>query len=266
MALTIGLHAQGQPGQPKKNLSYYLSPIKWKTVPKSFKFDLQLDTRNSFIKDYPINVYGVNVGVIFRQRFRAGAGFYWINQNFTDKLLGISTDQGKVLVSSSTGLPITVDNLEKLGLKQGVNFVPAAQQLDLYFSSFGLAYTFYSSRLIDLVIPVEVGYGRFKEQLADPTGNNFSDLNVALKPKPSQGMFVPGQAGFEVITKVHRWAWLETVIGYRYTLYQNYDTKSRATSLDSQFNGMYYIIGVKVQLGTIVKEIKAYRKRKKMNH
>src|SRR5690242_13140920 len=93
----------------RKNFKYYFGHIPMKTVHRSAKFDLQLDTRNSFVKDFPINVYGVNVGIILRERFRLGAGYYWINQNFNDKLLGIyasDTVKGRV-IKNAKGRVIT---------------------------------------------------------------------------------------------------------------------------------------------------------------
>src|SRR5579871_5467906 len=65
----------------KKNLAYYFGHVKMKHVEKSNKFDLQIDTRNSFVNDFPINLYGVNVGLIHRERLRYGVGYYWLNQN-----------------------------------------------------------------------------------------------------------------------------------------------------------------------------------------
>ncbi len=242
----------------KKNLSYYLRPIKWKNISNSTKFDLQIDTRNSFIKDYPTNVYGVNIGVIFHQRIRVGGGFYWVNE-YTDNVFGLSPSSGKFLSVNDT--PLTLNQLLNLHYKPGVDFVTAEQHLDLNFGSVGIAYTFYSSKLIDLMIPVEFGYGTFREKLYDPTGKNFSDVH-ATAPVANTGYFFPSQIGFETITKVYRYAWLETVIGYRGTWYQVYTSGTRHSTL-GEFNGMYYIIGVKLQLGTILKDIKEYKKNKK---
>src|SRR5258708_18128346 len=121
----------------KKNLKYYFGNITMKHVSKSTKFDLQIDTRNSFVKDFPINVYGVNVGLIRRERFRYGVGYYWINQNFNDKLLGIytaadgATREGRVIVTQK-GIPVPVATLQKL-VDAGKldSYVAAAQQIDL---------------------------------------------------------------------------------------------------------------------------------------
>ena len=256
----------------KKNFKYYFGHIPMKAVHRSAKFDLQIDTRNSFVKDFPINVYGANVGIIMRERFRLGAGYYWINQNFNDKLLGIYTDKfgtgtlaGRVIVTSK-GIPIPVWKLNDLvaaGKLKSTDFLAASQQLDLWFASVGFMYTFYVSRLVEFAIPVEIGYGGFTEKLYDtsPT-HDFSGLGTAtLKPQPTIGNFVPGQIGFDVLIKPHRWIYFEGSIGYRQTLIQKYTTQYRATSFDSQFNGEYYNIGIKIQLGTIVKEWKAHRKR-----
>jgi hypothetical protein len=65
-----------------------------------------------------------------------------------------------------------------------------------------------------------------------------------------------------VLIKPHRWVYLEGSIGYHQTLIQNYSSKYRATSFDSQFNGEYYSAGIKIQLGTIANEWKQWKKNK----
>lgn len=271
--VTVSLSADSLPKTAKKNFKYYFGHIPLKTVHRSAKFDVQLDTRNSFVKDFPINVYGVNVGIILRERFRLGAGYYWINQNFNNKLLGIyasDTISGRVIknargrvITTSAGVPIPVNKLERLGLTNGTDFYAAGQQINLWFGSINFMYTFYVSRLLEFAIPIEIGYGEFTEKLNDTSGKDFGSLGTSLKPQPTKGNFVPGQIGFDVLIKPHRWVYFEGSIGYRQTLIQNYSTQYRATSFDSQFNGEYYNVGVKIQLGTIVKEWKTRRKTKK---
>lgn len=255
----------------RKNFKYYFGHIPMKTVHRSAKFDLQIDTRNSFVKDFPINVYGVNVGVILRERFRLGVGYYWINQSFNDKLLGIYAKdslgqhpipnaKGRVIINPTTKVPVPVSKLEAAGLVNGQDFYAASQQIDLWFASVGFMYTFYVSRLVEFAIPIEIGYGNFSEKLFDTSGKSFGSLGASLKPQATTGNFVPGQIGFDILIKPHRWLYFEGSYGYRQTLIQNYTTQYRATSFDSQFNGAYYNIGIKIQMGTIVKEWKEHRK------
>ncbi len=251
------------PTAVKKNFKYYFGHIPMKAVHRSTKFDLQIDTRNSFVKDFPINVYGANIGIIMRERFRLGGGYYWINQNFNDKLLGINNSTGKVIITPK-GIPVPVSTLDRWAAEGRIpagSYVAAAQQLDLWFASVGFMYTFYASRLVEFAIPIEIGYGNFSEKLYDISGNDFSALTTSLKPQSTNGSFVPGQIGFDILIKPHRWIYFEGSIGYRQTLIQKYTTQYRATSFDSQFNGEYYNIGIKIQLGTIVKEWKAHRKK-----
>jgi len=257
----------------KKDFKYYFRNTPLKEVPRSTKFDVQLDTRNSFVKDFPINVYGANAGVVLRERFRISVGYYWINQNFNDKLLGIYAKdsikgkyypniKGRVIINPNTKIPVPVSRLEQAGFVEDKDFYATAQQLDLWFVSLGFMYTFYSSRLVEFAIPLEIGYGKFSEKLYDISGNDFGSLGASLKPGITQGSFVPGQIGFDMLIKPHRWVFIDATIGYRQTLTQNYDSKYRATSFDSQFNGEYYSVGLKIQLGTIVKELKSHKKKK----
>lgn len=269
--LFYSLHSHSQQNdslvQQKKNFSYYFAPISIKNAPKRTKFDFQIDTRNSFVKDFPINVYGVNVGVVMRSRFRLGVGYYWINQNFNDKLLGIYATgklMGKV-ITSSKGVPVPVSTLEQwaaAGKISSSDYLTASQHIDLWFASAGFMYTFYASRLVEFAIPIEIGYGGFEERLYDTSGKDFVSIGSSLKPQPTTGNFIPGQIGLDVLIKPHRWIYLEGSYGYRQTLYQNYTTKYRATSFDSEFNGEYYNIGIKIQIGTIMKEWKRWKKEK----
>jgi hypothetical protein len=265
---------RGEDAQPvKKNLRYFFGHIPLRTVHRSAKFDVQIDTRNSFVKDFPINLYGVNVGIILRERFRLGGGYYWFNQSFNNKPLGIATNTfpnqtliGRVIVTAK-GVPIPVKTLDYLAKASPSkvppgSYVEADQQIDLWFASIGFMYTFYVSELVEFAIPIEIGYGAFNENLYISPGD-LSKLGTTPKPKATTGNFVPGQIGFDVLIKPHRWVYFEGSIGYRQTLIQNYTTQYRATSFDSQFNGEYYNIGVKIQLGTIVKEWKSHRKKKK---
>lgn len=251
----------------KRNFAYYFAPISIKHAAKKVKFDFQIDTRNSFVKDFPINVYGVNIGVVMRQRFRIGAGYYWINQNFNDKLLGIYAT-GKLMgrvITSSKGVPVPVSTLEQwaaAGKISPSSYLSAAQHIDLWFASVGFMYTFYVSHLVEFAIPIEIGYGGFEEKLYDTSGNDFASIGSSLKPQPTTGNFFPGQIGFDVLIKPHRWVYFEGSYGYRHTLSQNYSSKYRATNLDSQFDGEYYNLGVKVQIGTILKEWKHWKKEK----
>ena len=257
----------------KKDFKYYFGHTPLKALHRSTKFDVQLDTRNSFVKDFPINVYGANAGIILKERFRWSVGYYWINQNVNDKLLGIYASdtvgpkkrvipnaKGHV-ITTPKGVPIPVSKLDDAGWIQDKDYYAASQQLDLWFVSLGFMYTFYSSRLVEFAIPIEIGYGRFSEKLYDISGNDFGPLGTSLKPGTTQGYFVPGQIGFDMLIKPHRWVFIDATIGYRQTLIQNYDSKYRATSFDSQFNGEYYSVGLKIQLGTIVKELKTRKKK-----
>jgi hypothetical protein len=256
----------------KKNFAYYFAPISLRHAARSKKIDFQIDTRNSFVKDFPINVYGVNLGVVVRERFRWGAGYYWINQSFNDKLLGIyatnttnNPDRMGRVIMTSKGVPVPISTLEQLvaaGKISSSDYLVASQHIDLWFASVGFMYTFYASRLVEFAIPIEIGYGGFEEKLYDISGNDFASIGSKVKPQPTTGNFFPGQIGFNVLLKPHRWFYLEGSYGYRQTISQNYTTKSRATSFDSQFNGEYYNVGLKIQLGTLLKEWKRWKKNK----
>ena len=249
LVYTPGLRGQSTestPGQPgRHNFKYFFGRDTSANRKKPTRLDVQLDFRSSFIRSFPIDIYGGNLGIIFLHRFRIGTGYYLFTKRFSDQLLGLRPSTGKPYTDSK-GRPIPVS---KLSSKQP--YVAASQNLEVQFGCINFTYLFHTSRLLELYIPVELGYGAFNEKLVDPSGYDFNSLPRA--PTASSGSFWPGQIGLLALTKVHRWVYLLTAIGYRKTFWQKFTAESEFTNFESEFDSYYYRLGIQVQFGSIWK-------------
>ena len=230
----------------KKNLKYYFSRDTSIDKGKSTRLDFQLDFRNSFIRDFPIDIYGGNIGIIIHRKFRIGAGYYVFSHRFSDRLFGLRPVTGNPYTYRN-GHPIPVS---KLTTKQP--YIPASQDLAVNYGCINFTYMFFSSRLIDLYVPIEIGYGTFSEKLVDPSGYDFITLPKA--PTPSAGFFWPGQIGIMSITKIQRWVYFLSAIGFRKTLHQEFTMESVYTNFESQFDSYYYRLGLQIQIGSILRD------------
>ncbi len=236
----------------KKNFKYYFSRDTSIDKGKSTRLDFQLDFRNSFIRDFPIDIYGGNIGIIIHRKFRIGAGYYVFSQRFSNRLLGLRPATG-IPYTDRNGRPIPVT---KLTSRQP--YIPSSQNLTVNYGCINFTYMFYTSRLIDLYVPIEIGYGTFSEKLVDPSGYDFITLPRA--PIPSAGYFWPGQIGVMAITKIHRWAYFLSALGYRKTLNQKFTSESAFTNFESQFESYYYRLGLQIQIGSIWRDLHKKKK------
>jgi hypothetical protein len=207
-----------------------------------------LDIRKSFVQDLPIDIYGINMGGKFNQRFRVGLGFYFFIKTFDNEELGLNPKTGTPFTDSKGHLR-SISSLNS----RHVTYIPAAQKLHVYFGTINFAYSFYNSKLLELSLPFEIGYGFFREELTDPSGKNFASLPKI--PTSTQGFFMPAQFGLKASFKVHKWSYLFTSVGYRTTIFQVYTQESRYTNFNDQFNGFYYQFGITIQTRTIIEDV-----------
>jgi hypothetical protein len=151
-------------------------------LPKAkMSFSLVLDNRESFVKNTPVKIHGINVGIKYRKRYRIGLGFYTIRKNYQEHTYVSVQDH------SDTLFPL----------------------LNLYFLTPNFAYTFYNSRWVELSAPLEVGLGNSHLSI-----QNTSD--VVVKDKSS--LFMPVSAGLSVLVKPTRWIGFSILAGYRKSL------------------------------------------------
>ncbi len=138
---------------------------------------LAFDNRNSFIKNVPVNIRGIQLGVILFERNTVGIGFYGINSR-TSKNVKTNIDAKEALTT--------------LQLK--------------YFTLF-YQYAVIDKKYIELEVPLEIGIGSYSVK-------TISQLdNTLLQDK--KGGLIPIGFGLNFILKPIKQLGISTMIGYR---------------------------------------------------
>lgn len=209
---------------------------------KNLRFQFQLDFRNSFIgkNTAPVDVYGVNIGLKHKEKFRYGIGFYFIDQT-TKRQLGFSDDgkQIKLKDGEYISTPSYLGN----------------RNLFLYYGTVNFTYTLINNKYINLDIPIEVGFGRYAYQLENAKVNPdlpIADQNAAAdklnqiknsNKKVGSGTFVPLLGGLALTLKLHRWVYPQVSGGYRKSILES--------DFKADFDGFYYHIALQIHFGEI---------------
>lgn len=129
--------------------------------------------------------------------------------------------------------------------------VTTNRELDLTYVTPNFQYTFFDRKWIQASVILEVGFGTVEYKILN------KDKSIVLREK--RGFFLPGSSGLDVLIIPFRWFALEGLIGYRKSL--------RTYEINKDFDGIFYSYGVKVFLGSILKDLRyhsAKRKHKKI--
>ena len=143
-----------------------------------------LDNRNSFIKDAPVNVQGIQLGVLLKEKYTVGLGYYIIRTSAKQKL----TTKNEKNISANRTL--------------NLNYLTAFYQ-----------YAIIDKRYFELDLPFEVGLGGYDVKLTDVVTNK---LIVDRKG----GTIILG-GGVGLIVKPLKWIGITGSAGYRYALDNN---------------------------------------------
>jgi hypothetical protein len=189
---------------------------------RKVKFEIGLDIRNSFIKDAPVNVYGANIGFYVHHKFHIGLGIYTISEK----------SKQQYQAKSKKG-PITLNGSESIRL---------------FFVSSYFRYELLRYKKFVLSVPIELGLGRSITRLLDST-NTLVKSNKFKNP--SRAFFIPCQVGLFIEWRVLPWLTPHCSIGYRYILF--YTRSSLPKFAEPNFNGMYYNLGISLNLGYLIK-------------
>lgn len=220
-------------------------------TPKKIRFQFQLDFRNSFVgrKTIPVAVYGVNVGLKFKEKYRFGVGFYFINQNSTEKTA--LNDLGKQIKLTKADYETTPSYF-------------ANRHLFLWYGTINFTYTILNNKFFILGLPLELGLGSYNIRFDNFETNknlpldaqNIANSNLEkLDNKPRRsGILVPFLGGVAITIKLHRYVYPQISGGYRKTIKDN--------DFRSDFDGFYYHIGYQINFLEIYNDI--FKKRKKM--
>lgn len=150
---------------------------------------LAIDSRNSWIKNengtknVPINVNGLQLGVIIKERHTVGLGFYSMNNSSKD--LQKLTDQNKRVTY---------------------------QSLKMNYATLFYQYVIVDKRYFELDLPLEVGLGHFDYYLAD------SARQVIPKSAQSGTVRLTG-GGVNIVLKPLRWIGLNAMGGCRFVVF-----------------------------------------------
>jgi hypothetical protein len=114
-----------------------------------------------------------------------------------------------------------------------------------YFTSF-YEYFLVNHRYLEIDLPFEIGFGKYNARIVD-TLDTKRDQNISKA-------FIPLGSAVKLILKPVRWIGLSLMGGYRYVL-------EKKTNLN--LNGVYYSLGVWVDIRQIYRDIKFYGFQKK---
>lgn len=171
------------------------------------RFIINLDTRNSFIADRPVNIWGGNLGFAYGKSHALTLGCYFLQPDSYRRLL------------------------EKSRITAIIGQQPQYTGNQIYFASLMYQYNIVNNRHWLVAVPTEVGGGvsnifRKKVQTDERTGAFTRDL------------FLPIQLGLYVEWRATRYVGLSGQIGYRYTLVQ--------TDIKQNYDGVYYSYGTTI--------------------
>ncbi len=208
------------------NRLYAQDSLNTTTNRKGFKtkFQFTIDTRNSFIRDESVNVYGASIGLQISKRSHVGIGFYTLSEA-SKQMYNAKSKEGPVA-------------------KQ----VPA--ELSLYFISLYYRYQFLTLGKFDFSTPLELGLGRSKTSLLDANG---ALLVLPKVQNPNRAFFVPVQLGLNIHWRLLKWLTPKFSIGYRYTLYSFKGNIANARKVN--YNGWYYSYGLAINFGVLYRTL-----------
>ncbi len=220
--------------------------------PKKIRFQFQLDFRNSFVgrKTIPVAVYGVNIGIKLKDKYRYGIGFYYINQNSpTKSALNELGKQVKLTKGEYQTNPVYF----------------ASRHLLLYYGTVNFTYTLFQHKFFIIDIPLELGFGGYNIRFDDfetsknqtIEAQNMAEINrTKLDNNPGRsGVFVPLLGGLALTIKLHRYFYPEFSGGYRKTILES--------DFKADFDGFYYHIGYQINFLEIYKDV--FKKKSKMD-
>lgn len=176
--------------------------------PNGIKPAFNLDFRDSFLERQHVNVWGVNAGFSYgAKRHQLTLGYYWINYATYLRLIDWRREAAQRI------------NLDYY------------TRTDMWYMSLMYWWNMVNNKRWIVRIPVEAGGG---VAYAIPL-NLKQDTPI---DRSNRDFFVPVQAGAYAQWKATRWAGLSAQFGYRVSVFQ--------TTIDQNFNGSYYSIGVSI--------------------
>jgi hypothetical protein len=142
-----------------------------------------IDNRNSFIRNKPVNLQGVQIGFILKEYHVFGIGYYTMTQQ----------SQKPVKTNEDT---------------RTLN-----RSLNLNYYTLFYQYVLLDKRFLEIDLPFEIGYGTYTLK--------FEDALTKDIVRNTSAPIVPMGAGVQIVLKPFRWIGFCTMSGYRYVADQN---------------------------------------------
>lgn len=195
-----------------------------KAAPIKLSYTLNWDARNSFVDKKPVNIWGINTGIVAgKKQNQLTLGYYWLSTNSVEKLVDLRKDAAKRL---------------NLGYYTKTN---------LFYFSFMYWYNFLETKKIKLSMPFEIGIGS--------TLTRQKDILTEFELWKRKDVFVPLQTGIYFKWKTTKWFGFSTILGYRYSLIQK--------GIKDKFDGLYYSYGIELNPELFIDTYRAiFRKNK----
>lgn len=147
---------------------------------------IELDGRNSFIREAPVKIDGLRVGVDYGNKIRFFLGAY--------------LSRGAVERTFITN-------------RYTVNERHVRQRLSMFYMAATAEYVVYNSPHWELAVPVQIGFGK---------GNRWRyDGITGVMFEHKQPAFVPFEVSFRAMYRILPWLNVSAGLGYRYALFSN---------------------------------------------
>ncbi|MGA0556573.1 hypothetical protein ACO2Q8_07980 [Larkinella sp. VNQ87] len=172
---------------------------------KAVRWTVNLDFRNSFINRQPVNVWGVNTGIVLGpKRHQITLGYYWLSYSSYLRLINWHRNAARRL------------NLEYY------------TKTDMAYGSLLFWPNVINNRRWMVSFPVEMGAGKASAARTDLQTDT-------LRGWAHWDFFMPVQIGAYGQWKATRWLGLSAQIGYRHSIFQ--------TNVNEHYDGTYYSFG-----------------------
>ena len=194
------------------------------------------DTRNENDRRIPVSVYGIRAGFLFPSgsarkgltsgrsaSFKAGAGFYFVNQQLNRPGL----------------LPNTSAQVTR-----------HLRIATLYYERY-----LYRRWPFEVSLPTEIGYGHSRYELSDPA--NDKEVARGIFIPVGIGVSMAYQFPYLRWFKPLRWFGFNVLTGYRFVL------KKDIPESQINYSGLYLSVGPSFFLENLTADIKTWRKRQK---
>ncbi len=215
------------------------------TQAKSLTFTASTDQRFFFFNDtrtednrrVPVNVYGIKAGFLFPPKhnrpalqggrpasFKAGAGFYFVNQHI---------DQPGLLPNTSESV------IRRLRI------------VTLYYERYLLR-----RKAFDVSLPIELGYGHSRYEINNDQSNKHEVARGIFLPL---GVGVSAAYQFPTIRWLRplHWFGLNFLAGYRFIL------KKDVPESQINYTGLYFSVGPSFFLENLTYDVKHWRQKRK---